>query len=240
MFKTRKITPLAFCIFSLVYIFYVVQLGDSRMLGDSIGGDPGGMIIPLVLGIFMFVSSFYIWLTDKKVKDESEENKLNKVEKHLLVLTIVLALLYVAIARILGFILSTSLLIYVLTFANLNLGLQKSNLKALFSGALISEIILIAVYTAGRKLTRFLLINGRKQLIPAWMGSSVASLLLTLLLVSLLFFILNIIINKIFKNKNLFTQVKIAGTISVLTTEFLYLMFKQFFLVELIKGIIYW
>ncbi|MDD4082068.1 MAG: hypothetical protein WC162_00660 [Sphaerochaetaceae bacterium] len=240
MFKTRKITPFAFCVFSLVYIFYVVQLGDSRMLGDSIGGDPGGRIIPLVLGIFMFISSFYIWLTDKKVKDENVENKLNTVEKHLLILTIVLSLLYVSTARIFGFILSTSLLIYILTFANLTLGLQKSNLKAFFSGAIISEIILIAVYTAGRKLTRFLLINGRKQLIPAWLGSSVATLLLTILLVSVLFFIFNILINKIFKNKNLFTQVKMSGAISVLTTEFLYLMFKQFFLVELIKGIIYW
>lgn len=240
MFKTRKITPFAFCIFSLIYIFYVVQLGDSRMLGDSIGGDPGGMIIPLVLGIFMFISSFYIWLTDKKDKEQDAENKLNTVEKHLLVLTIVLSLLYVATARILGFILSTSLLIYILTFANLTLGLRKSNLKAFFSGAIISEIILISVYTVGRKLTRFLLINGRKEIIPAWMGSNVAALLLTLLLVSLLFFALNFVINKIFKNKNLFTQVKISGAISVLTTEFLYLMFKQFFLVELITGIINW
>lgn len=43
MLRSRKPVPIAFMVLSLLYFFYVIGSGSSRMIGDEIGGDPGTM-----------------------------------------------------------------------------------------------------------------------------------------------------------------------------------------------------
>ena len=73
MFKKHKPVPLAFMIMSLLYFFYVVSLGSSKMIGDELGGDPGGMVLPLFLSIFMFLASTYLMITDTRTSEEKVE-----------------------------------------------------------------------------------------------------------------------------------------------------------------------
>lgn len=138
MFKNRKTIPFAFAIVSMLYIAYILALGGSRMLGDEIGGDPGGMIIPLLLGVFMLISSVYIFLTDKKNEKQEE---MSPVERRLFWGVVIIAVLYVAMARMLGFVLSTSLAFYILVFLNYRQGFRKDELKS-FSWDLLSQRLL--------------------------------------------------------------------------------------------------
>lgn len=66
MLKDKKSILIAFVILSGLYFIYVISSGSSKMIGDEVGGDPGGMILPLVFSIFMFIASVYLLITDKR------------------------------------------------------------------------------------------------------------------------------------------------------------------------------
>ena len=77
MLRSRKPVPIAFMVLSLLYFFYVIGSGSSRMIGDEIGGDPGTMVLPLVLSVFMFLVSTFLFLTDKP-QSESRSSELGR------------------------------------------------------------------------------------------------------------------------------------------------------------------
>lgn len=240
MFRNRKITPFVFFLISVIYIIYVVSLGDSKMLGDEIGGDPGGMAVPLVLGIFMLILSFFIFLTDKQ---EGPKAKMTAIEKQLLLLTVIVAIAYVALARALGFILSTSLVLYFLLFINLREGVHKADLKAFFIGLVSSVGLLTLVYTVGRLITRNMTIAARRGNLTGLLASSGVILIITLLAVSVVLALFIIVFKQITKKKELSEltrQTYLCLLISVISTETLYLIFKQLFIVNLVGGIIGW
>lgn len=240
MFKNRKTIPFAFAIVSMLYIAYILALGDSRMLGDEIGGDPGGMIIPLLLGVFMLISSVYIFLTDKKNEKQEE---MSPVERRLFWGVVIIAVLYVAMARMLGFVLSTSLAFYILVFLNYRQGFRKDELKSFSLGLIVSEASAIGVYTACRLVIRALAIAGRQKTLPPFITSSGMILVLASILAGILIAALALIIRRIKpkeKASELFNQIFMSGMIAVISTVSFYLIFKQLFLVNLVSGIIGW
>lgn len=241
MFRNRKAVPFSFTILSTLYIIYIVALGDSRMLGDEIGGDPGGMIIPLILGIFMLASSFYIFLTDKKT--QTAEKKMDPVDRRLFLSVLIISILYAALSRFLGFLLSTSLALYILVFINLNFGLGKDCIKPFFFGMLISEAVLLAVYTVGRTITRSMTIASRNGSLSGFFASSGAILAVTAIAAAALVFIAVFIARKALPKASSSDKVNSAfsaGMISLISTQALYLIFKQLFLVNLVSGLIGW
>lgn len=242
MFKKHKPVPLAFMGLSVLYFFYVVSLGSSKMIGDELGGDPGGMLLPLVLSIFMFLASTYLMITDTK-KHGDQTVTFGPEERRLFSLTFFMAIAYVLAMRSVGFVLSTVVLSFTLTFFYLRGTVRVHDLKAWALGALLSTAFLLALYTLARILTRFLLIGGRTGQVPPWMGSNGFVIGSALLLVTALYLPVAILGTKRMKalpSESSVRDVFVSLLVSVATTELLYLIFRQLFLVELIRGLVAW
>lgn len=242
MFRKHKPVPLAFMIMSVLYFIYVVSLGSSKMIGDELGGDPGGMLLPLFLSIFMFLASTFLMITDTRI-DGSQAIKLETAERRLFILTFFMSIAYVVGMRSLGFVLTTVILSYTLTFFYFRGNVLIGDMKAWALGCLVSVAFQLVLYTLARMLTRFLLVGGRTGAIPAFMGSSSFVISAALLLVLLLYLPVAILggrkvrtLPSLYSAHAMFSAI----LVSVATTELLYLFFRQLFLVELVRGIVTW
>lgn len=242
MFKKHKPVPFAFMSLSVLYFFYVVSLGSSKMIGDELGGDPGGMLLPLVLSIFMFLASTYLMITDVKKSGDQAET-FGQDERRLFSFTFLMAIAYVLAMRSVGFVLCTGLLSFSLTFFYFRSSVKAKDLKAWALGSLLSTAFLLALYSLARILTRFLLIGGRTGSVPPWMGSNGFVIGATLLLVTLLFLPVALLGGRRVKTLPAESPVRavfVSLLVSVATTELLYLIFRQLFLVELVRGLVAW
>ncbi len=238
MLKTIKPIPVVFSVASLLYFIYVVNAGSSKMIGDSIGGDPGGMVLPLFLSVFLFIASLYLVITDKR---SGEQEKMTKEERQLFALTFLFSIGYIFLTRILGFLLCTVMLLYYLCFANQRKGLKHEDWKVAIIGGMFSLLSTVAVYSIGRFVTRTLLLASRKGTIPSWLGSSgVTSVLSVLILLSVVLLTISISRKRwpLDGDHDTAHAGWIAAVISIATTELLYIIFKQLFLVELSKGLL--
>lgn len=232
--KKIKALPFSMTIVSLLYFIYVVSSGNSKMIGDEVGGDPGGMLLPLVLSIFMFIGFGY--LTFKERPDSSK--KLDSKTRSLFIITLITAVLYVALHSILGFVLTSVLLIYTLasTFTTLD---DKCSLKNQILVGLVTLASSLVVYTIFRKMTRMCLRLGRKGAIPAIFGNSNVTALLSLIIVTIFLVLFALLVYKKIKNECM-KHLVLSGIVSYAAALYLYIVFKQFFMVSLAPGIINW
>ena len=242
LFRTRKPLPFVFMVVSILYFIYVISLGSSTMIGDEIGGDPGGMMLPLVLSIFMFVASTILFLTDKK-SQEAAQNSRGVSEQRLFLLTLILAILYVAAMRPLGFIITTAMLVFTLMFFYLQGTVVRKDVATWAVGTVATLAVLLALYSIGRVISRYLLLSARQGRIPQWLGSTgvVAGVMLVIVLV--LYYLLYKLTRTRFHHERVPVAVSHAFDacmISAITTELIYLVFRQMFLVELVPGLITW
>ncbi|MDY0303770.1 MAG: tripartite tricarboxylate transporter TctB family protein [Sphaerochaeta sp.] len=242
MFRNRKPLPLVSMVLSALYFIYVISLGSSTMIGDEVGGDPGGMVLPLFLAIFMFLVSAALFATDRK-DPSSSQGGMTSSQKRLFALTAVVSLLYVVLARPLGYILTTLWLLYILTFYYIQGDVVLKDLKVSLIGFVSSTVVMLALYSIGRKITRSLLLAARKGSIPSLLGSPSAVAGITLVVVTALFVALLFLSRKLLAKWGKSGSVHsahISALVAIATTEFIYLIFRQLFLVELVRGIITW
>lgn len=233
--KKVKILPLVMTIVSFLYFIYVVSSGNTKMIGDEIGGDPGGMILPLVLSVFMFLGFLYITLTERPDGEGKGKSEVGPI----FIVTLLSAVLYVLLHSLLGFVICSSLMTFVLLVAYQALDVVKISVKKYFLGALTTLASTLVVYSIFRYVTRTLLSLGRRGLIPSVFGNSNVTAFLSLLIVVV--FLLLSIFALYRKIKGEDTKILVrSGIISFATTLFLYIIFKQFFLVSLAPGIINW
>lgn len=240
MFKDKKPVPIAFVILSGLYFIYVIASGSSRMIGDEVGGDPGGMVLPLVFSVFMFVASVYLLITDKRT--EKDREAMSKPEKRLFVLTLAFSIAYILCIRRAGFIPCTVLLLFCLCFANQQGNIDKKDWKFLISGCAASLVNVLLLYTIGRLITRNLLSAGRKGIVPLWIGSPAFTASCTLIITVLWIIAAVKLCGKKWPSNGDKSahNAWISVVIATASTEIIYLVFKQLFLVELVKGLIFW
>ncbi|MGI5173841.1 tripartite tricarboxylate transporter TctB family protein [Treponema sp. OMZ 840] len=241
MFKNKKPVPIAFVLLSGLYFIYVISSGNSKMIGDEVGGDPGGTVLPLFFSIFMFFTSIYLAITDKT--DKKDTDKMSKPEKQLFVLTLIFAIGYILFTRILGFIPCTVLLLFCLSFANQQGKVDIKDWKAAVFGSILSVGNVLVLYTIGRMITRSLLSASRNGLIPLWLGSATFTAGLGLLVITMWIIAFVLICKKRWPahtNNRTAYNTWLAVAIAASTTQIIYIVFKQLFLVELVKGLIFW
>lgn len=229
-------------VLSALYFIYVISLGSSTMIGDEVGGDPGGMVLPLFLAIFMFLASAALFATDKK-DPSSPQAGMTSSQKRLFVLTAAVSVLYVVLARPLGYILTSLWLLYVLAFYYMQDDVVLKDLKAFLIGFVSSTVAMLALYSIGRRITRSLLLAARKGSVPSLLGSPSAVAGITLVVVTVLFLALLFLSRKLLAKRGESGAVRsayVSGLVAIATTEFIYLIFRQLFLVELVRGIITW
>lgn len=234
MKKVKKL-PLVMTIVSFLYFLYVVSSGNTKMVGDEIGGDPGGMILPLVLSIFMFLGFLYITLKERQAMKKKESTDIGPI----FIITLVSAILYVLLHSLLGFVLCSSLMIFVLLAVYQSMDVVKISVKKYFLGATATLLYTLVVYSIFRYVTRTLLSLGRRGQLPALFGNSNVTACISLVIVIAFLLILIFVLYRKTKGEDKKILV-LSGIISYASTLFLYIIFKQFFLVSLAPGIINW
>lgn len=242
MLRSRKPVPIAFMVLSLLYFFYVIGSGSSRMIGDEIGGDPGTMVLPLVLSVFMFLVSTFLFLTDKP-QSESRSSELGRDDLQLLVLTFIISIVYILMMRTLGFIICTVILLYTLVFFYQRHGIRKNDLSVWFVGVIVSTLMTLGVYSIGRTITRFLFRISRENLNLAWIGSRSFTLFVVLSVVIVVFVVILFVSRSFFRENRAGDTINsawIACMVSVASTELLYIVFRQAFFVQLAQGLVAW
>lgn len=233
----KKVKPLPFLmtIVSGLYFIYVVSNGSSKMIGDEVGGDPGGMLLPLILSIFMFLGFLYITIKEKPDGDEVSD----PVTRKLFIITLATAILYVFLQSMLGFVITSLLLLYILTCTYLSVNEEKAGWKASVLGGVATLAGSILIYSVFRYVTRMLLRLGRAGAIPAIFGNSNMTAFISCLIVTAFLLLFVFAVYKKISDPKI-KRIAAGGIISYAVVMYLYIVFKQFFMVTLAPGLINW
>ncbi len=230
-----KLLPLIMAVVSLLYLIYVVSLGNTKMIGDEIGGDPGGMILPLTMAVFMLCGFTYLAIKERPTETEKKTREENKVT----LCTFLVAIAYVVCSSYLGFVLTSSLTLFALMVLYMSIGQDKLKWWVKLIGLVSFLVATVAVYSIFRVMTRAFLRMGRSGQLPAIFGNSNFTAFLSLLVLLAFTLVFVFTIGRISKGKS-WRRLYTAGIISMVSTLFLYIVFRQFFLVTLLPGIITW
>lgn len=218
-------------ILSALYLVHVFLSEDTTLNADAVGGDPGGKLLPFIMGGFMFLGFLYLTIKERPVEEKNDK------ESVLLFLeTVGVVVLYIVIQRLLGFVICTVLLLFSQIYIYSTIG-QKRSLSKASLGALVTLVLSVGTYFLFRFATRKLLRYGRQGVIPSFFGnSSVTGAISLLILTVITLVIIFTLCRKAYKGGN--KEIAIAGIVSFSLTLFLYIVFKQFFQVNLALGLL--
>lgn len=226
-----NLMPAIMTVLSALYFVYVIMSEDTILAADAIGGDPGGKILPAFMALFMFLGFLYLTL-----KEKPDGEPMDPGTKKLFFITLVMSVLYVLLIRHIGFIILSTILLYGLEYIYTTVD-EKRNAKELLGGGAITIAITTVVFIIMRTITKTLMSLGRDGALP-----SIFTVATFEAAISAVF----VILVAVFVNKTLFKTMKVkglnrassAGILTLTTVLLLYIVFKQFFSVNLAPGIL--
>lgn len=226
-----NLMPAIMTVLSALYFVYVIMSEDTILAADAIGGDPGGKILPAFMALFMFLGFLYLTL-----KEKPDGEPMDPGTKKLFFITLVMSVLYVLLIRHIGFIILSTILLYGLEYIYTTVD-EKRNAKELLGGGAITIAITTVVFIIMRTITKTLMSLGRDGVLP-----SIFTVATFEAAISAVF----VILVAVFVNKTLFKTMKVkglnrassAGILTLTTVLLLYIVFKQFFSVNLAPGIL--
>lgn len=226
-----NLMPAIMTVLSALYFVYVIMSEDTILAADAIGGDPGGKILPAFMALFMFLGFLYLTL-----KEKPDGEPMDPGTKKLFFITLVMSVLYVLLIRHIGFIILSTILLYGLEYIYTTVD-EKRNAKEVLGGGAITIAITTVVFIIMRTITKTLMSLGRDGALP-----SIFTVATFEAAISAVF----VILVAVFVNKTLFKTMKVkglnrassAGILTLTTVLLLYIVFKQFFSVNLAPGIL--
>jgi len=232
--RSRKTIPMAMLIFSLAYFPYIISQGNSRMIGDELGGDPGGVVLPAFLAGFMLLGSIFLLFFEKTPSPAKTVPRAGAK----FYITLGLGVFYLVSFKTLGFMITSTILIFSLSFiASLDSSIRKS-IGPLLAGLVCTLSYTIAIYSLCRLITRNLLTIGRTT---SFTIASAPFFIFSVDLAALgLVLLLSMMIVRKMKSGALIKTTITTGIVTAGSVEFLFLVFRQLFLVNLARGIITW
>ena len=210
-------------VLSALYFVYVIMSEDTILAADAIGGDPGGKILPAFMALFMFLGFLYLTLKDPGTKK-------------LFFITLVMSVLYVLLIRHIGFIILSTILLYGLEYIYATVG-EKRNTKELLGGGAITIVITTVLFIIMRTITKTLMSLGRDGALPSIFTVATFEAAISAVFVILAAVLVNKTLCKSMKAKGL-NRASSAGILTLTTVLLLYIVFKQFFSVNLAPGIL--
>lgn len=229
--KKIKLFPLVMTVLSALYTISTALSEDFKYQVDTVGGDPGGKILPLIMGGFLFLGFLFI-----TIKECPEGKKMDKETIVLFLVTLFLSIAYVALIRQIGFVLVTSVLVYSLLYLYTTIGEKRSIAQASIGGV-ATLAGTVGFYTLMRLISKSVIRMGRSGALPSFFGESAGGACIALLFVVIVTVVLTLTLVKILSKKG-FNRPAVAGIITFATVLFLYVVFKQFFQVNLAPGLI--
>lgn len=226
-----NLMPAIMTVLSALYFVYVIMSEDTILAADAIGGDPGGKILPAFMALFMFLGFLYLTL-----KEKPDGEPMDPGTKKLFFITLVMSVFYVLLIRHIGFIILSTILLYGLEYIYTTVD-EKRNTKELLGGGAITIVITTVLFIIMRTITKTLMSLGMDGALP-----SIFTVATFEAAISAVF----VILAAVFVNKTLFKTMKVkglnrassAGILTLTTVLLLYIVFKQFFSVNLAPGIL--
>lgn len=229
--KKVKLLPAAMTLLSVLYLIYVVSSEDTTLAADTVGGDPGGKLLPAVIAVFMIGG--FGWIT---LKERPTGEKMDKGTVVLFAITLGLSIMYVLLTKYIGFIILSSVLLYALLYLYTTIGEERHAVKAILSG--VGTVVLTTgVYTLMKLITKSISRAARNGSLPSVFSSTSCVAAIALVFVVIAVVILGLTLLKLMKKKGLGREGN-ACMITLATVLFLYVVFKQFFLVALAPGLL--
>ena len=97
-------------------IFYSLTLEQRRMIGDELAHDPGSRALPLGSGLVMLIAGLYDLGKRLRTPKKQERTKASRTEGNLFWGTLVGSILYLFLLERVGFLILTTLFLYLLFF----------------------------------------------------------------------------------------------------------------------------
>ena len=225
-----KLMPAVMTVLSAMYFIYVLTSEDTILAADAVGGDPGGKVLPMVMAVFLFFGFLYI-----TVKERPDGEKMDPGTRRLFLITLGLSVLYVLLIRYAGFVILSTVLLYSLEYIYTTAGEARDKKTAVRGGAGTLGIT-VAAFFVMRMITRNLMILGRSGVLPGIFAAAAFEGCISLVYVAAVTFVLNRTLCRRLTGEKL-VRIKQAGLLTLTTVLFLYVIFKQFFSVNLAAGI---
>lgn len=229
--KKIKLLPLIMTILSALYFISIAISEDYKYQVDTVGGDPGGKVLPLLMGGFLFLGFLFI-----TIKERPDGKKMDKETLVLFIITLLLSIAYVTLLKTIGFIILTTVLAYTLIYLYTTIGEKRDVIQGTVSG-ICTVALTVGFYTVMRLISKKVISLGRAEALPSFFGKSAGGACVSLLFVAVITVVLVLTLIKFLKKKG-FGRVADACIITMATVLFLYVVFKQFFQVNLAPGLI--
>ena len=226
-----NLMPAIMTVLSALYFVYVIMSEDTILAADAIGGDPGGKILPAFMALFMFLGFLYLTL-----KEKPDGEPMDPGTKKLFFITLVMSVLYVLLIRHIGFIILSTILLYGLEYIYTTVD-EKRNAKELLGGGAITIAITTVVFIIMRTITKTLMSLGMDGALPSIFTVATFEAAISAVFVILAAVLVNKTLCKSMKAKGL-NRASSAGILTLTTVLLLYIVFKQFFSVNLAPGIL--
>ncbi len=228
--KLKLSFPLVACLLSVAYLLYVITSKDTVLAADAVGGDPGGKILPLIMAMFMCLG--FGWVAWRERISSIQNDALTR--KYFSI-TIISTVLYVFSLRYIGFIICTAMLLYILE--HLYTTLEQTNYRQFLYGIVATTLSTSVVYVLMRSLTRLIFKLTRVGCIPIIFANGSIQAVISLLFVFAFTLIVKATICKMINNRGYYVVSK-SLLITFTCVLVIYVVFKQFFNVNLAVGIL--
>ena len=225
--KKIKAMPAIMTLLSGIYLVYVISGENTTLVADPYGGDPGSKVLPLAMGIFLFAGFLYITITERPDGRHTDKGTVK-----LFLLTLGLSLAYVLLLRKIGFVIMSVLVLYTLEYVYTTIGEKRQPGGAVLGGA-VTLAATGGVYMLFRYVTKSLMRLARAGTIPAAFKSSVPNGAISCVIVVLFTLLL---LRLPFLKK--YRRIATAGIVTFATVLLLYIIFKQFFSVNMAPGLL--
>lgn len=228
--------PFGFFVFALGYIAFTLTLPAEHMIGDVHGYDPGSRFMPLVTATLL--AAIMLWETLKagrKAQGIPASVADGSVPMGLLLANIALSIGFVIVFRPLGFILTTSVLLYVLTYLNFRHCENRLGTGAAMAGFVLAMAYVVGMYSAVRGVVRACFAAARQFALPLARDPNVQAALVVLTVIVLMW-LAGQILRRFVKQRELILLLQTTVGIAMSV----YVVFRMLFLVQLPTGPLIW
>ncbi len=219
-------------VMSLAYVAFILSLDPSQMAGDVFGYDPGTRALPLVAGLVMAAASFHLAIRERRAAPAAA----GWLEpRRLVVANLGLSVLFVALFRHLGYIPTTSALMFALIVLNIRETTTRATWGATAGWFVFTMAEAIALFSLARGIVRSCYAGYHALGWEPLRDPFVQAAIETAVLVPV-FAAGGLLLRRCCGPSPLLT----ASQTTAGTVLGIFLVFKEYFLVQLPKGPLFW
>jgi len=215
---------------SLAYVAFILSLDPSQMTGDVYGYDPGNRALPLLAGLVMAAAALHLTVRERRAPAAGWLEP-----RGLVLANLAVSVLFVAFFRHLGYIPTTGVLMFVLIVLNL----RQSGIAVAWGAAAgwfaLTMAEMIGLFSLARGVVRLCYAGYHAFGWEALRDPFVQAAIETAVLVPV-FAAAGLLLRRRLGPSPLLT----ASQTTVGTVIGIFLVFKEYFLVQLPKGLLFW